>query len=169
MAENETKNNEVKDPKQTLNNPKGEEMVQIPKAAWEKITEKIATLEETQDVLREAADKGRLDRIERARSQGKLIKTVHISTLNGKKVVGWRTIKNTLDYDNRGVPHEEQIVEILYADKSKEEMRMVTRARNTVFVKAEVVEESKDQDGRVSYVVQFEDGEKLKIAEIFVN
>lgn len=163
------KENNTPDPKETLSKPPKVEMVSITKDAWDKVLGTISELEKDRDILKEVADKGRLDRVERLRSEGKLVKTVGITTLKGKKVVGWRTITNTLDYDVRGVAHEDQVVEVTYEDKSKEEMRLVQKARNAMLIYGEVIKESKDEDGRTSYVVRFEDGSTLEISETFIN
>jgi hypothetical protein len=168
--ENSNKDEEVKKtPQETLNNPNKEDVVQIPKADWEKIVRKIDELEKDRDVLKEVADKGRLDRVENLRKQGKLIKTVRVSVLKGKKIIAWSTVSNTVDYDVRGVPHEDQIVELIFEDKTKEKLRLVSKARTVTYITGEVTKESRDQDGRVSYTVLFDDGSTLDIAETFVN
>lgn len=156
-------------PQEILDKPVKGEMVQIPKADWEKVVGKINELEKDRDILKEVADKGRLDRVENLRKQGKLVKTVRVSTLKGKKIIAWSTVTNTVDYDVRGVPHEDQVIELVYEDKSTEQMRLVQKARNIIYITGEVTKESKDQDGRLSYLVQFSDGGTLEIADTFIN
>lgn len=154
---------------QTLDKPKPVETVTIPKDAWDKVLADMAKLKENDELLREVADKGRLERIEGLRKQGKLIKSVNISGMNGKKILGWITLKNIVEFDFQGRLIEDQTVKLFFQDKSEMEMRLVSFNRNKTFTKGEVIAESKDMDGKVTYKVMFPDGETLEISENFVN
>lgn len=126
-----------------------------------------------------AADVGRLNRIQQARNEGKLVKNAKVSMYDNKVVLGWARIKDDVYFDEAGRLHEDQQV-ALYLDDGKDEkgkqkttksepMSYRAFARLTSKLEGEVISERKDKDGTMFYTVQLEDGREYELAIVFIN
>lgn len=140
--------------------------------------EKIAALEAKIARLEAAADKGRLYHYDNQQAQvGKKAKKVNIAVHNGKYLVGWRTLKDTIvKHPTTGVPvGEAQEYEILLDNNGEIEKETVegyprfTDIRYAERVECPVVNESTDYQGNVTYEVQLPEGRTIKLASQFIN
>lgn len=156
--------------------------VEIEESVLEKILKKQEDADELAkkqaieiEILREVADKGRLNKADQTRADGKLLKTVRLSKLGDKYVVGWKRIKDEVYTDERGVIHEDQVVEYYFHNIDKEnpsvpeQMSDVKFSRNRRQEDCEVVGENKDRDGKFTYIVLTKTGLELPIDITFIN
>lgn len=156
----------------TSDEPKSDEVV-VDKSILEKLLSRVDRLEEDNEILRGAADKGRLSRIESLRAQGKLVKTAKVNFLDNKAVVGWSKVKDDVYFDSEGKLHETQIVKVYLdgkdGEKETRELDYRTFSRTMQKVEGEVISESSDKDGNVSCTIQLKDGREYKIDVLFIN
>lgn len=136
-------------------------------ASQEDMKQKIADLEG-------AADVGRLERIQASRNQGKLIKKAKVNFWDGKPVVAWVAEKDDVWFDEAGRLHEDQQIALyLYNGDEKpiksNPMSYRTFARLVTKKEGEVIKESKDTDGAVSFTVMLPDGLQLELPIVFLN
>jgi hypothetical protein len=161
--------------KEDKKNKKDKDVVEVKKEVLEKLLERVDSLEKRNEILTEAADKGRLSRVEQLRNQGKLVKSVFINTYNEKIIVGWKKIKDDVYKDQEGRLHEDQVVGLIFEgeDEVGTELDIRSFVRLLVKIPAEVIEESKDRDGNTNFVVIIKDGKnkgkQLKIDSKFIN
>lgn len=125
--------------------------------------------------LTEAADLGRLHRIEQARMAGKLVKNAKVSMYEGKIVLGWSRIKDDVYLDEQNRLHEDQTIQLVLDEGEGKEptksevipyrtfMRVVTK------VEGEVIGDRLDQDGSRFYKIKFEDGREMEFSIVFIN
>jgi len=146
-----------------------EENVSVPKSLLEKLVSTVEKQTEQISILTEAADKNKLSEVERRRNSGKLVKSVRISSFRGKIIVGWRRTKDEVYFDAEGRLVEKQEIELVFEDKSKEVVTMRQFSNEISALKAEVLRESRDNEGNIFYVVAFEDGKELEISQTFIN
>lgn len=151
------------------------ETVTVDKAMLERLINKVEKLEELGADLTSAADLGRLQRVQDARNKGKLMKTASVAMYDKKYVVGWASIKDDVWIDADNKLHEDQQIELyLYEgagnppSKTKP-MSQKEFVRLTDSVKAEVVRETRDDDGQTFQTVVLANGEKLEISIVFLN
>lgn len=125
--------------------------------------------------LEGAADVGRLQRIQAARMDGKLVKSAKVNTYEGKYVIAWSTVKDDVWFDEAGKQHEDQQVELfLYEGEGKTPSKTAPMSyrqfsRLTTKVAGEVIKESKESDGKVSFTVLLPDGLELELPIVFLN
>lgn len=144
------------------------ETVAVPKATFDKLLSTLEKQGKDIEVLREAADKGRLTHVEQMRNKGKLVKNAFLSKMDGKIILGWRAVKDQVYFeDNKLV--ENQIIEVIFADQSNKQVSL--RQFNTLVekVKGEVIKESKELDGAIYFTLLMEDGEKHEVNIKFIN
>lgn len=146
-----------------------DEKVEIPKKTLDLLLEKIGKLEKDVEVALEAGDKGKIARIIELRAQGKLIKSVNVSVIDGKIIVGWVRVKDDVYFDENGRMHESQIINVYFNDKTNKELdyRMFSRMKS--LLPADVIRESKDSDGNYNLHIMLADGQELDIDPKFVN
>lgn len=157
---------------------KKKETVEVEKDVLERILQTVEKQGEQLKILREVADKNRLTRVEELRAQGKLVKKVKLNYMDDKLIIGWKTIKDDVYFDQDKRLHEEQIIGLYFEQEKPEEgeqlkigqeMAYQNFARLVKKVLVEVVEEGKDRDGNINFVVETEDGKQIKIDSRFVN
>jgi hypothetical protein len=104
-GENTTQQTQPVPPVSPLNNEKEEKpkrkMVEVPEDVLEKILAKQekqddenAKLKQEIEILREVADKGRLNKADQLRADGKIMKIVRLYKIGDSYVVGWKRIKD---------------------------------------------------------------------------
>ena len=163
-----------------LNNEKEEKqkrkMVEVPEDVLQKIIDKqeaqekeMEKLKKDNEILREVADKGRLNRADQLRADGKIMKMVRLYKIGDLYVVGWKRIKDEVYTDERGVIHEDQVVEYYFNQGEPQQMSDVKFSRNQRQEKCEVISETKDKDGKITYTVLTPKGQKLSIDITFIN
>jgi len=145
------------------------ETVAVPRNTLEKLLGRVEKLEKDNEVLKEVADKNKLAQVERQRSGGKLVKTVTVSQVNSQLVLGWSKVKDDVYFDEQGRLHEEQVVNIHFEGGDTREMDYRAFSRLRTPVKAEVVGESRDNEGHSNLKLQFADGKELEIDSKYVN
>jgi hypothetical protein len=185
-GENTTQQTPPVPPAGPLNNEKDEKpkrkMVEVPEDVLQKIIDKqeaqekeMEKLKKDNEILREVADKGRLNRADQARADGKIMRIVRVSKLGENYVNGWKRIKDEVYTDERGVIHEDQVVEYYFhsIDKNNpiesQQMSDVKFSRNRKQEECEVISETKDKDGKITYVILTKKGLELPIDITFVN
>lgn len=150
--------------------------VEVPEDVLEKILAKqelqdkeMEKLKKDNEILREVADKGRLNKADQARADGKIMKIVRLSKIGDAYVVGWKRIKDEVYTDERGVIHEDQQVEYYFNEGEAQMMSDVKFSRNRRQEECEVISETKDKDGKITYVVLTKKGLELPIDITFIN
>lgn len=182
MAKTQTDEKKNKKPEEEIPPPTGAQIgadlevkdrkkktVEVDADTLQKVMDKLEKQEKDISILREAADKGRLGRIEDLRNQGKLIKTARMSVYNGQIVKGWVKVKDDVYIDSEGRLHEQQVVRLFLEDDSTPELDYRSFSRLLTKIEGEVVEEGKDKDGNSNVTILFPDGKKLKTDVIFIN
>lgn len=167
----EEKKEDVK-PKIDKKDKKAGETVEVSKDVLEKLLERL-------DVLEEAADKGRFERVSALRNQNnKLVKKVNLSAYQGRVVIGWKSVRDDVFFDREGKLHEDQVVALYFHDGKKDkdgklipeaEISIQSFARLTKKHECEVLSESKDQNGNIALTVQDKEGRKIDIGLDFIN
>lgn len=155
---------------------KKRKMAEVPEDVLQKILDKqeaqdkeIERLKKDNEILREVADKGRLNKADQARADGKIMKLVRLNKLGDAYVVGWKRIKDEVYTDERGVIHEEQVVEYYFNEGDAQQMSDVKFSRNRRQEECEVISETKDKDGKITYLVLTKKGLELPIDITFIN
>lgn len=146
-----------------------DEEIPVPKSTLEKLLARVETLEKDNELLKEVADKDKLNRIALMRAGGKLIKTVRLNTINNKIIIGWAKVKDDVYFDEQGRLHEEQIIMVFYEDGDKTQLDYRAFSRLRATVSGEVIAETKDNDGNTNYKIQLPDGHEINIDVKFVN
>ena len=152
-----------------VNPPK--KTVEVDSDMLQKVLARVEKLEDDNKILREVADKNRLGRVEELRAQGKLVKSVNLNVFEGKIVVAWKTIRNDVYQDTKGILHEDQVVGLIFEGETGvgKEIDIRAFARLMVKVSTEVIEEGKDKDGNINFTVLTKDGRQIKIDSKFIN
>lgn len=145
--------------------------IEVDSETLQTVLDRVAKLEQDNQILREASDQKRLSRVEEMRLQGKLVKTVKLNTIDGQIIVGWKTVKDDVYFDAEGRLHETQVYDIYFFDKTIEPKQVDIRGFNRLITKvdAEVLEEGKDRDGNTNFTVMTKDGREIKLDAKFVN
>ena len=150
-------------------------MTEVDSETLEKLINGYEKLQEKVKDLEGAADIGRLARIQAARNDGKLVKKAKVNVYMGKYVAGWVATKDDVYFSEDGRMHEDQQVKLyLWEGKDKkptetDPMSYRTFARLVTKVEGEVVKESKDSDGTVSFKVLLPDGLEIELPIVFLN
>lgn len=168
----------VKKPKVTAPQPPKVEKKKTVEVDAETLTKLVSGYEALQQKVTDlegAADVGRLARIQAARNDGKLVKKAKVNFYNGKYVVGWVSVKDDVYFDEQGKVHEDQQVKLfLNEGKGKEPSETAPMSyrqfsRLTTRVEGEVIKESKDVDGAMSFTVLLPDGLEIELPIVFLN
>lgn len=138
------------------------------KEQFDAIMSRVNTLEEEARLRAQADDVHTKGRIEELRRQGKLMLNMKLRSVDGKLVVGWRTLQDDV-YFADGKLIEVQKVEIWFQDGEKKELTMRQWATMATYVQCEVLAQSTDADGNKFVKVQTPQGETLDINVNFVN
>lgn len=178
--ENQDKDKDIVAGKTTPNSapgatPASKKTVEVDAAVLEKLLNTVEKQGDQIKDLTQAADLGRLTRIQAARNQGKLVKTAKLSVYEGKIVLGWALIKDDVYTDEKGTIHEDQVIQLKLDEGKGNEpsdskpMPYRTFARVITKVEGEVIKETKDKDGRLFFTIQLEDGREFELPIVFIN
>lgn len=168
----------VKKPKQvTPPGPKGgkKKTIEVDAEVLEKLVGGYENLQQKVKDLEGAADIGRLQRIQAARNDGKLVKAAKVSMYEKKYVLGWVVVKDDVYFDEAGKMNEDQQIKLFLHEGKGEEasetkpMSYRQFSRLVTKIEGEVIKESKDSDGRMSYTVLLPDGLELELPIVFLN
>lgn len=149
--------------------------VEVDADVLEKLVTGFESMKQKVTDLEGAADIGRLGRIQAARNDGKLVKHAKVNFFNNKYVVGWVTVKDDVFFDESGKMYEDQQIKLFLHESGEkkasetEPMSYRAFARLTTKVEGEVVKESKDADGVVSFTVLLPEGLELELPIVFLN
>ena len=155
------------------------EIVEIPKDVLEKLLKGVEELDSLKGKIKDlegAADINRLTRIQEARNSGKLVKKAGIRVYNDKHVLGWKTLKNDSYFDSSvGRIVEDQIIQ-LFLDEGEgkdpsmsDPIRQLDFGRITKKDEGEVIKESKDENGSISFSVRLGNGRVFDLPIVFLN
>jgi len=157
---------------------KPKKTVEVDAEILRKLVDTVESQKQDIDDLKQAADIGRLNRIQAARNQGKLVKSAKVNTWEGKIVVGWFKVKDDVFFDEAGKLHEDQQIKLVVLDKNEEgdeapietsAMSYRTFSRICQKVEGEVIKESKNQDGQIEFTVHLPDGREVTLPIKFLN
>lgn len=147
--------------------------VEVPKSLLQKLMDKVERLEAREEILTEASDKKRMYLIEQRRRSGQIVKSVKISTIDGKPVLMWKTTKNEAYFDSQGQYHEDQVLTLTLANEDDttevQEIAYVDFFRRRKMIEAEVVEERRTKEGSILWGVQTTDGRELEMGLDYFN
>ena len=154
---------------------KSKKEVKVDSEILQKLMDKMEKQEQQIKDLEASADIGRLQRIQSARNQGKLVKRAKVNIYNGQYVLGWAKVKDDVYFDEQGKIHEEQTVQLTLDNgegkepKKSDVMTYRTFSRLCQKEEGEVIKESKDADGQVSFVIQLANGREIELPIVFIN
>ena len=145
--------------------PEKDETTVVNKKALENLIKKVEMLEAVADV-------GRVARWQQ-QHQVALPKIVRITKFKDKYVLAWRLISNEVYKDPvTRAWHENQQMEVIYEDNTKEVFPYQTFMTSCEKVDAQILQSTVDSDGRRTLTVQLnppEEPRKLTIDSVFVN
>jgi len=164
-----------------ITSPPERKTVEVNKEALDKILKLVETQKvqlETQqqsiNMLVATADKGRMSRYQTAQGVD-LVRTVKVSFLGNKMIVGWTTVKDDVYKDMGGVWHEIQITEVVTDDGVKVEMPYSEFAKVRK-EDVEIISRAEDNKGHVIFKLRYParpgdvySGKEFELDAIFVN
>jgi hypothetical protein len=149
--------------------------VEVDADVLKKLLDRVDKQDEQLKDLTQAADMGRLQRIQDLKGTGKLRKGVKISVYDGKYVLGWSTLRNDVRVNQEGKIEEDQQIELLLdagdgvepektgAISLRDFSRLITKEVG------EVIKEIRDEDGRMSFLLELKSGRKFELPIVFLN
>ena len=156
--------------------PKQQEVVTIEKSVLEGLMKQLEQNKEIQkklEMLEYAADKGRIARWE-SNNTGLKEKKVSLHHKEGKIVTSWRVVKDDIIRDpaTNVQTGEYQEMEIVFQDGTKEKIVGYGNFSNFMYsneMLVNVLAETRESDGTVTFKVGVPSGEQLLINSRFVN
>jgi hypothetical protein len=136
------------------------ETITITRSKWDEVQKAL-------DMLRNAADKGRLER-EEAKSRVKGPLEGRISVIKGKAVVGWTKKRDFVGKNQHGVWIEDQVMTVTDEDGKEYDMIYVDFAKIEK-VPCQFVAEIREEDGRVIKKCRVDGREDVLIQVDYVN
>lgn len=146
----------------TKEEPK-KDTVEVSKGLLESLQKKI-------DMLEQVADKKSLA-LYYSRNKAELPKIVRLRMMDGKVIVGWRTVKDEVYEDSVTRRWKEiQIIQLLYEDGETEEMSLTDFVRKYTHISAKVLSTSVDSEtGQEALKVETDTGKIYEIGVQYVN
>lgn len=166
MAEDKTKVDKVGPAAAT--EKRNDPGVTLSTEAFNALMTRLSTLEEGHKMLTDVQDKSKLLKLEQMRRDGKLVKDIKLRVLDGKVVVGWKTLQDEV-YFADGKLIENQKVEVFLDDQTVKPLTMRQWASLPAYQAFEVVKESRTENGQIFYTVRREDGKELDIDITYIN
>jgi len=121
------------------------------------------------ELLLQVADKKQLA-IYYQRHQQKVPPVVKLRTIDGKVIIGWRTIKDEVYQDPVTMRWtEKQIIEVIFEDGKTQQLALMDYVRLYRHIEAKVISTLTDIDGKIAFKVQTNDGREYVIGAEFVN
>ena len=103
----------------------GDNVVTLPKDQFQDLLRQMEEMKKTNSMLMEIADKKALGNYY-SRNAKQLPSTIRLRTIDGKVVVGWRSISHAVRKNPlNGVWTEDQRTELIFEDGTKKEMNIV--------------------------------------------
>ena len=104
------------------------------------------------------------------RNKGKIPLHMKLRKLNGKVIVGWRTLTDEVDYDPiTRRAREDQTLEVAFEDGTKAKMTLVDFNRHFSYVECEKIG-SEEENGKVILKLKrLDTGQEYKVNIRFVN
>jgi len=147
-----------------------EETVTISKEVLDNILNKLSDLETGQQEFEKTASKDQIQKIEKLRASGKLVKTAKISTYQGRLVESWKTTVDEVYIEpSSGKEICKQEMELNFFEGKKVTLKQLDFARLKVLKSFEVIKQAKTNDGEVELTVLGETGEEIVINKKYVN
>lgn len=130
---------------------------------------RLGKLEDDSKLLTQVQDRNTIQKIERLRAEGKLVKSVKVRKIGEKYVVGWQTLQDEVYQNEDGRLVEKQTVKIFFHDNSDKVFTMRQWASVGEYVPFEVTGETKDAEGNLFFKAIGTDGLALTINASFIN
>jgi hypothetical protein len=137
--------------------------------AFDALMERLGKLESDSKLLNQVQDRNTIQKIERLRAEGKLIKEVKVRRIDDKYVVGWQSIQDEVYQDENGRVVEKQTTKIFFHDNTEKVYTMRQWATVGEYITFEVTGETKDADGNLFFKTVGPDGLTLQLNAIFIN
>lgn len=135
--------------------------IEIEKSKLDEILKRMERLEK-------AASKARLHNVDE-KNKEKKGKVVKLRMIDGKVITGWSNmVRDIVEKTPAGVWKEDQQVELWLEDGTKEVMPYVVFARRYSYLPADVISETKDDEG-TTFNVETYDGKKYSVRDTFIN
>jgi len=146
--------------------PQGQEMQELKK----RIDELQKSNDSLNELLLQVADKKQLA-IYYQRHQQKVPPIVKLRVLDGKVIIGWRTVKDDVYQDPVTMRWtEKQIVEVLFEDGTSKQLALMDYVRLYKHIEAKVMSTLTDTaDNKIAFKVQADNGKEYVIGAEFVN
>lgn len=155
------------DKQATAEAPK-EESVTMTKEHYDALMKAVASVDELKRKIEFVSDKARMERWDATQTKGKSILPVAgISFIDGKPIVGWRTIMNEADFRNN-IYYEKQIIEVAYEDQSLQKMDYIDFVRSRRKVSGEVIKKTQ-VEGDDIWTIRLPDGKEVSTSVTFLN
>lgn len=142
--------------------------VTMSKEAFDALMERLKSVEDTQNLQLTILNKNDSNKIDEMRRAGKLVKSVKVRKIDGKWIIGWKTLENDV-FMQEGRLIERQTLEVFFKDETKKVMNLREWAVTPAFVSCEVTAENKDAEGNLTFKVRSPEGEEFDIGLSFVN
>ena len=157
----ETPKKEVKvEVKEEVEKPK--DTITIPKDTFDRMVKDI-------DMLKSTADSKRMA-VYQTRHKGEQVPVVNLREMNGKVIMGWRTVKNDVHFNTaKRVWVEDQTIELLFEDGSSDTVSYKDFVNNYQSVSCEQIGSS-EEGGDVALKLRRKDnGKEYLVGVKYVN
>ena len=165
------KNTDQKEGEKQESSSSDKETVLVDKEKFDAILNRLESLENETGVLRQAADVGRLQRIEDKKNTIGPAR-FKVSTHNGKIILSTRTVKDSVQRNLlSGITTEHQEYEILMEGGSKENVIGYDKFMDLLYANqiiGELVAEKKS-GSNITLTLRLENGREIEIDSKFVN
>lgn len=146
--------------------------IEVDKKALNSLIARLESLENDNKLLKDVADKGRMEWAESKQSKP-IKRTVKLTTIDDKIVVGWKTIKDVVEKNpTTGVWNERQEYEFIFEDESTYPVIGYNKFADLQYsnqIVCEVVSKTDDGEGNIVFKVKLPQGRILDIDHRFVN
>jgi len=158
------------------------ETVEVDKSTLAEILSRLDNFEKKSEAddkklakLLAVVDKGRLQNYESQYEKGDLVHTASISTWNGNIVLGWKTIKNEVGFEN-GIMRENQTIRVFLLNQEDpkkekhEDLQLLDFSRHVEKREGEIIKDSTEaKTGRRTVTIKLKDGMELDYDIAFIN
>jgi len=147
-----------------------EETVTISKDVLDNILNKLTDLEAGQKEFEQTASKDQMQKIEKLRASGKLVKKVKIAKYQGRQVKSWKTTIDEVHIDpSTGKEISKQEMKLTFFEGKEVTLKQLDFARLKTLESFEVIKQAKTADGEVELTVLGDTGEEIVINKKYVN
>jgi hypothetical protein len=163
MVKAKTKEDKIED-----TNP---DTITLPKDQLENLIKQMEEMKKTNSMLLEVADKKALSRFY-SNNKTELPSIIRLRTIDGKVVVGWRSISNAVRQNPlTGVWNEDQRTELIFEDGTRKEMQMLEFESEKVMINTTRIGEIRNEETKqlALKLRRTDNGQELVISVEFVN